>query len=440
MLVKIFIMVSIVLLVLPVLLELALRWYVESPLRTDFYSSINEEDVLDRQAYWGIKVASGPNWAHLGWIADPEWETYRIEWMDGSGRWTEVGRAEYGSFLIGPGGTGRYRVIALVKDGTKHAVGEAVVQVVQKDVPVLLPKLVGDWQVLFKPARAGTYVNDHTIFRDGSGNWRLVGITSASDGDYNQEKWFAQGVSEEFPPAEPMREVERVADFGELAWAPSVLETNGKWHMFWSPHALHQMESDDGVTWRNHTVTLPAPYRKFFRDGMVYQVAADQWLLYTTARGRYHSSIDVYQSFDLKEWQFIRSAVSGGWRSERNSPFASMESPFLIAWQDRYYLSFTYNNDSGAIHGLFMPMKIWWPNRQTYNDTLVLTSKNPYDFGEYNGKANTPNLVGQITAHAPEWVDVPGKGWYITTAGWPWVTELTNGEVAVAPIDWVIVR
>lgn len=392
--------------------------------------------MLERQAWWAVKVASGPNWAHLGWIADPEHERYLIESQTEGEEWQEVGRADYGSFLIGPGGSGTYRVSAITKMGETRTIGEVDVEVVEKETPVLTPHISGDWQTLFKPTQAGSYINDHTIFRDANGDWRLVGITSASDGDYNQEKWFAQGVSTNFPPDQPMREEERLADFGELAWAPSVIQANGAWYMFWSPHALHQMESRDGITWQNHTVAIPAPFHKFFRDGMIYQVAEDQWLLYTTARGNYNSQVDLYQSFDLKEWQYIRPALTSGWGSERNSPFSSMESPFLIALKDRYYLSITYNNDSGALPGLLLPFKVWWPSPDTYNDTLVVTSQNPYDFGRYNGKSKTPNLVTQMTTHAPEWVEVPGKGWFVTTAGWPWVTTLTSGEVSVAPVEW----
>jgi sucrose-6-phosphate hydrolase SacC (GH32 family) len=109
--------------------------------------------------------------------------------------------------------------------------------------------------------------------------------------------------------------------------------------MYWSPHKLHHMTSSDGVNWRDHQILMDAPFHKFFRDPMVLMVAEDQCLLYTTARGQYYSQIDLYQSFDLIQWQFVRSALKSGWGSERNAPFSSMESPFVTQKDGRYYLS-----------------------------------------------------------------------------------------------------
>ncbi len=169
---------------------------------------------------------------------------------------------------------------------------------------------------------------------------------------------------------------------------------------------------------------------------MVLQVAEDQWLLYTTARGAYFSQVDIYQSFNLHEWQYIRTALLSTWGSERNSPFASMESPFVVPYRDDYYLFLTYNNDSAFWHGILMLYKIWL-HPESYNDTLVFYANNPYDFGIYRGLEDTPNLVARLKAHAPEIVHIEeSEQWFITTAGWPWVSTLTKGEVALASLVW----
>lgn len=426
-----------VLLGLCLLLEIGERIYVEAPLKTDFYGSIPRDKVRERQEEIGVQVAKSPGWAHLGWIADPERETYRIERLSG-GVWEFVGKAEYGSFLLREGGT--FRVLAVPKDGTSlHTIGEVSVEVAGDSAPIFVPRIAGPWQWLFRPQKSGYYVNDHTIFQDAEGNWRLIGITSKTDGDPNQEKYFAVGVSKEFPPAVGMTEDEPIADFGELAWAPYVLHSGDKYHMFWSPHKLHQMESRDGINWENHRVTISAPTHKFFRDPMVIQVAPGQWLLYTTARDIYYSQVDVFQSFNLTEWQYIRTALRSGWGSERNSPFASMESPFVVNYQGRYYLFLTYNNDSFFPHGILMLFHIWL-NKESYNETLVFHSDNPYDFGIYRGRNNSPSLLAILGAHAPEIIHNTAGSWYITTAGWPWAATLTKGEVAVAPLVWEPIR
>ncbi|HET9908211.1 MAG TPA: hypothetical protein VFQ23_16285 [Anaerolineales bacterium] len=434
-LIKTMLTIVVVILGLWLVLEFGLRWYVESPLTTDFYSSAAREGLLPRQNEAGVRTVSGSNWIHLGWVADPDNETYRIEkFMDGA--WNEIGTAEFGSFLISDGG-GQFRVWRVPKNGSQPEIlGEVTADFTGSQSPIFVPRIAGEWKTLFRPETSGSYLNDHTIYQDADGNWRLIGITSKTDGDYSQEKYFAVGVSPDFPPANGMTETEPIADFGELAWAPHVIKDGSKYHIFWSPHQLHQMESNDGIVWENHQVTMPAPYHKFFRDAMVLQVAEDQWLLYTTARGNYYSQIDVYQSFDLREWQYIRTALSSGWGSERNSPFSSMESPFVVDYQGHYYLSLTYNNDSFFLPGLLLPLKIWL-NPASYNETLIFHSDNPYDFGAYRGGNNSPTLLTRLETHAPELVHNPDTdSWYITTAGWPWVATLTSGEAAVAPLVW----
>jgi beta-fructofuranosidase len=306
--------------------------------------------------------------------------------------------------------------------------------------PLHRPVVAGPWRTLFRPRRAGRYVNDHSIHRDAAGRFRLLGITSDSDGDFDAERWFAQGVSDAFPPADgaEMEEAERVADLGtgELAWAPHVVEARGRWHLYWSPHRLHHMTSRDGVRWEGHRVAIDPPHHLFFRDAMVREVAPGQWLLYATARGRYYSRVDCYQSFDLEHWQYVRPALRTGPGCERASPFASTESPTVVTHEGRHYLALTYNNDSFFWPGVLMLFRRW-PGRASYNDTRVFHSANPYDFGVYRGPRRPSRQVARLEAHAAELYRHPDTHeWWITTAGWPWVATLTSGEVAVAPLRW----
>ena len=415
--------------------EVVIRLYLERPLRTDFYSSLPRLAVHPRQEEVGIRVVTGLGWAHLGWIADPAAETYRIERQAG-GSWDEVGQARFGSFLARQAGV--YRVMAQSRDGAPtRVIGEASVQPGSGSAPLYVPRPDGPWQPLFRPQAHGYYINDHTLYQDAAGQWRLVGITSKTEGNFDAEKYFAVGVSDEFPAPGGMREVEPVADHGELAWAPHVITAaDQSYHMFWSPHRLHYAVSSDGIVWRDHRVAMEAPFHRFFRDPMVLQVAPGQWLLYATARGRYFSQVDVYQSFDLQSWQYIGTPLRCGLGSERNSPFASTESPFVICYRSRYYLSITYNNDSPFWAGILVSLRVW-PDRASYNDTLIFQADNPYDFGVYRGRGRSLSLLTRLQAHAAEYVQHPQRdAWYVTTAGWPWAATLTSGEVAVAPLRW----
>lgn len=416
-------------------LEVGLRVYVEHPLKTDFYGSIPRAQVREYQRTYGVQVAAGPGWAHLGWVADPDHESYRIKQYNG-GVWQEVGRARFGSYVIR--GEGRlYRVMAYpMQEGATRLIGEAKAVPGSGTSPICAPEIAGPWRPVFRPSIYGSYINDHAFYQDAQGSWRLVGITSKSDGDFNAEKQFAVGLSRDFPPQVQMQEEGLVADFGELAWAPHVVVDKGIYSIFWSPHRLKRMISHDGITWEKKETVMHAPYHKFFRDAMVFKVTDGQWLLYATARGKFFSQVDLYQSFDLTGWQYIGTALDTGIGSERNSPFASTESPFVMHYRGRYYLSVTYNNDTFAWNGILMLFKIWL-DRDSYNDTLVFHADNPYDFGMYRGRSHAPTLVAELKAHAPEYIYLPEhNAWYITTAGWPWVATLTRGEVAIAPLRW----
>ncbi|MGQ9842716.1 MAG: hypothetical protein ACUVRK_04045 [Spirochaetota bacterium] len=416
--------------------QIGIYIYVDAPLQTYFYGSIPKELVQQKQAYYKVKSVSGNGWIHLGWIANPDEEEYLIELQKNAGSFKKIGTTQFGSYLYrGSGGT--FKVVKINKKTKATAlVGLAKALAYNKKTDIYMPLITDNYRPIFKPQHYGYYINDHTIFTDAKGHWRLIGITSKTDGNPDAETYFAVASSKKFPPNAMMHEEAPVADIGSLAWAPHAIKHQTMYHMFWSPHKLHHMTSSDGIHWNNYSIIMKAPFNKFFRDCMILQVAPDQWLMYTTARGRFFSQIDIYQSFNLLEWQYIRTALHSSFGSERNSPFASMESPFVVQYNDGYYLSLTYNNDTLFIHGILLLLKIWL-NKESYNDTLVFHSDNPYDFGVYKGKRNSPTLLTTLKAHAPEWIyDHTTKKWYITTCGWPWVTTLTSGEVSIAPVTW----
>jgi beta-fructofuranosidase len=420
-------------LALLVLAEIGLRVALARPLPRDFYGSIPRERVRERQLAVGVRVATGPGWLHLAWIADPERERYHVERLE-AGSWRRVARPRLGSWLGREGG--RYRVWALRRrEGAERLLGEVAAWPDPGRAPLLVPRVAGPWRPLFRPARHGRYVNDHTVYRDAAGRWRLLGITSHSEGDWDAERWFASAWSESFPPPGGMTEGERVADLGELAWAPAVIRHGSTWHLYWSPHRLHHMVSDDGVRFREHRIAMAAPRHAFFRDASLMQVADGQWLLHCTARGRFFSRVDVYQSFDLREWQYAGVALRCGLGSERNAAFASTESPLVTRHEGRFYLTLTYDN--GTFFWSALALRRRRPHPARYNDTRVFHADQPWDFGVYRGRRCTRSLLARIEAHAPRLIRHPESGaWWITTAGWPWAASLTRGEVAVAPLRW----
>jgi hypothetical protein len=420
-----------------ILIELIVRWVAQKGINTGFYGSINKDEVRKYQEKFGVKIFTGQGWVHLGWIADPERERYQIKHLDESGNWRTLGEAKFGSWL-GENVSGTVKVIAVDKNsGERRVVGRVALpsQTAGKNkISYSIPRIAGQWHTLFKPEKSGNYINDHCIYQDRDGKWRLLGITSQSDGDYRKERCFAAAKGDKFPPEELFAEEAPVADFGELAWAPDVITDKGKYHLFWSPHQLHHMTSNDGTQWKTPEVVIEKPFHKFFRDAKIFKNAPDQWLLYATGRGRWFSRIDIYQSFDLIHWQYIRPAIRCGWGSEKNFVTGSMESPFLIKYQGNYYLSLTYNNESFFLSALLLQFGKFL-NKKDYNNTLIFRSTNPYDFGVYRGRSHTPALITRLRTHAPVYIQIEGQ-WYLTTCGWPFAATITRGEVNWAKLEW----
>ena len=420
-----------------IILELIVRWVAKKGIKTDFYGSVTRDVVKHLQEKHGVKVVQEPGWTHLGWIADPEREDYVVQKMESDGDWETVARVIYGSWL-GYDANGRYRVLAENKTSKEtKTIGEVGVYpmagINASQIPPV-PLIASAWKPFFKPGKYGSYINDHCLFQDGNGDWRLIGITGPGSGDYQREMYFAVGVGSDFPPSHCFEEDDPVGETGELAWAPDVVHDGDQYHLFWSPHKLHHMVSQDGIRWESHEIAMARPHYPFFRDAMIFQVATGQWLMYATGRGRWFSRIDIYQSFDLKRWQYIRPAVRATWGSEKNFVTGSMESPFLFQRKGHYYLSFTYNNESLFWGALLLQLKIFL-NRKAYNNTLILNSRSPYAFGVYRGRKRTSNLIASIQAHAPVYLE-QGGAWYLTTCGWPFASTLTAGEVAYASLEW----
>ncbi|MBI5504344.1 MAG: hypothetical protein HY899_06060 [Deltaproteobacteria bacterium] len=445
----------------------ATTWTALPALRTDFYSSIPRDQVGTFQRRVGVMTSAGADWIHAGWIADPERESYRVSLRSGDEAWSPVTTTRYGSALVGDLRAGsdyevRVEAVAEAAGAAARELGTATVRTTVEPGPLERPVIAGPWRRLFRPSKAGNYVNDHTVFRDASGRWRVLGITGPGRGDYNAELRLAQGLAPDraaplaaqvpggatSPPAPltlrellaagGMTEDEPVADFRRPAWAPHVIrEHGGLFHLYWSPHRLAHAVSIDGAHWYRRPDAIALPSGWFFRDAMLLEVARGQWLLYATARGWWYSRVDLYQSFDLDHWQHIGVAWQGQSGSERNALVSSAESPFVVARGGRYYLSITYNNETGIAAPLALALGYWTGGARAYNDTLVFASGDPYEFGTWRGRGRASGLVAELEAHAPEIVrDDADDAWYVTTCGWPLAATLTSGEVAAAPLRW----
>lgn len=284
---------------------------------------------------------------------------------------------------------------------------------------IALPRISGEWSLLFAPSRYGHYVNDHSILRGHDGRWHLFGITSHAERDFAEnERYFVHAATGSLD--EPMTELGKVCDNGVRAWAPAVIGHGGRYYMFYGPSPTRFATSDELGHWMENSIHFhETPLDAAHRDHFLLQVADDRWLMYATGIHRRLGVISVFESADLIHWTFLRYALTTTPEAPLQPPWGATESPFVLRRDGLYYLFLTYTDCSHA----------------TYHDTVVFASADPTDFGSYAGGDRGGAFCTRLRAHAPEIVAADGK-MFITTCGWRGFGAPIEGAVAIAGIEW----
>lgn len=291
------------------------------------------------------------------------------------------------------------------------------------------PVLAGaGWRPLFTPKRTGCYVNDHCVVRAHDGRWHVFGITKATpDVDPQNERWFCHGAGPSLATGE-FKERGRVCDFGGRAWAPTVAFDGTRWVMLWGPDRLRAAVSDDERLDDWHEVPcslVGGPLQGVLRDGMLFRLDDDSWLLYSTGKRGRAGAVSVCVSENLLDWRFVRFALRTPESAPANPPWAATESPFVFRHDGSYWLSVTYTTSLGG------PAE--------YHNTLLFRSNDPFEFGTYSGD-DAGEVAAKLYAHAPEYLVDPDTGrWYVTSCGWPHphCGTVLPGSVAIRELDWV---
>jgi beta-fructofuranosidase len=289
------------------------------------------------------------------------------------------------------------------------------------------PKLAGTgWRPLFTPVRSGVYVNDHCVVRAPDGRWHVFGITKATpEIDPHQERWFCHGSGPSLA-AGGFEEHGRVCDFGTRAWAPSVAFDGERWVMLYGPDRLRAAVCDDARLdhWREAPCSLVGGrVEAVLRDGMIFRLDDDSWLLYATGKRQQLGAVAVCVSENLLDWRFVRFALRTTPGARKQPPWAATESPFVFFHAGSYWLSITWTNSFGG------------PDE--YHETLLFRSADPFDFGVLDEGEGA--VAARLAAHAPEYLRDPDTGrWYVTSAGWPGehFGTVIPGSVAIRELAW----
>ena len=287
------------------------------------------------------------------------------------------------------------------------------------------PVIAGPYRVLFQPVQFGDDINDHTVFQDRDGNWRMIGILAKGLNILNTPS-FAHGVGPSL--LEPMQELAPLfATYpdSDKKWAPHVVVENGVYHLYAGSKKIRHYTSPDGVDWTFQAIVISSDWPDL-RDTMVLKIGAGQWLMYVTDRD---NSIAVYESGDLENWPRRGRAFHALKPAPVFPPsidISSCESPFVIFYQGYYYLSTCLT--SGFKPG-------------SYGNTVIIRSPDPCDFGVYaqGGPGQTSDYVTTLAAHAAEYIQDRDGNWYITSAGWrqfPTPKGTAKGALNIAPLIW----
>lgn len=280
-----------------------------------------------------------------------------------------------------------------------------------------IPKIGGEWKVLFKPVIHGNYVNDHTVVMGPDNKWHLYGITSKERGP-SCERYFVHGVGETLDTE--FKEVGRSIDRGTLAWAPCVINKDENYYMFYGPSPTSLAVSFDMFEWFGTNVTLKnEPLMGAHRDHFVLKVSENEYLMYVVGVYNKKGAVTCFSSSDLLTWDFEGYALTSGDDAPLKPAWGAFESPYVVKKDGHYYLFITYTNST----------------KDNYNDTLVFCSDNPKSFGEYNGEVGGAIPVARLFAHAPEILVENGK-YFITTCGWNGYGIPNEGAVSIAPLEW----
>jgi len=289
------------------------------------------------------------------------------------------------------------------------------------------PEISGPYRALFKPAKYGDTINDHTVFLDSAGNFRMIGILSKGL-NLLLTPSFAHAVGASLNA--PMTELPPLfADYPDRdkKWAPHVIVEKGLYHLYAGPGKIRHYTSPDGVNWNFKEIVIRSDWPNL-RDTMVLKIAEGKWLMYVTDR---QNSITVFESNDLDNWarkgtafKAIKPApVFPKWED-----ISSCESPFVIFYRGYFYLSICLTTSS------FKP--------GNYTNTVIVRSQDPYNFGVFakGGPGQTADYVTTLSAHAAEYVQDRDGNWYITSAGWrEYQTPkgTVKGTLSIAPLKWV---
>jgi len=271
---------------------------------------------------------------------------------------------------------------------------------------------IGNWKQIFAPTKNSRYVNDHTIFVDKSGQYRLIGTTCSKNYAVHRERSFVEAIADKIDGEYRENKITfKYNPHPGIKISPFVIysEKDKKFHLFFGPGKVSHYVSNDGDDWTYAGVAIKTIW-PLTRDPYVLSWK-DKYLMYLTGS---NNRIIAYESPDLSKWKYCGGVLKLGLGAPL-SPNSACESPAVIVHENFFYLFTT------IVPGLVGV-------RKHYNDTFVFRSDDPFDFGKFKGeKSQNTKLIGRLETHAPE-VFVQDDKIFYTTCGWSKMPKPTGAD------------
>jgi beta-fructofuranosidase len=256
--------------------------------------------------------------------------------------------------------------------------------------------------------------NDHAILKGADGRWHALGIThpkppADAQGVHEAEWLLFHAVSPEGRLKEQLREgawrdapkvlapADRPGEVREC-YAPSIVQKDGIYHMFYGPNPLRMAASGDLYTWKPTGALFNQ--KGGVRDPCVVCHGGRYVVYYVTGR-----SVLARTSPDLRAWNGEPVEV---FRMRRGG---EPESPTVVERDGQFYLFWCLWDAADKVNGSYD------------NRTFVFRSGDPLDF-------HAAPCVAQLQAHAPEIFRDEDGDWFLSSVEWP------KRGVSIAPLIW----
>jgi len=284
-----------------------------------------------------------------------------------------------------------------------------------------IPVIAGGYQEIIPATPEGSvqpwFTNDHTFIQGEDGTWHCFAINNPMVDDlrtlYREHPYILHATADEVtgPWTRHGFAIDESAGIRYVG-APFVVRRGRGYVMLvesvWGEkRGLEIVRSDDLVRWTRDRMEVITNQPSMRRDPCILRDEdRGDWLIYLCVPWRGQSQITLCRTRDFETFSEPQVVLS----LDDGCPWGSLESPFVVRRNERYYLFFTH-----SMHH--------------YHETAVIASASCDRF-------DWTHQIATLHAHAAELVR-EGEDWFISSCG-PEDRRLNNRHgIELARLRWL---